>query len=106
MQWGQRVASIFISLLQKGHTFVVGSAGASAVFFLPIFEKLLISFTNYHLKYTQRRKIYSIAVLFIKQMFDLPVFRKEDMFPNLPEEEDVQLQMAVDQLKSMLGIQD
>ncbi len=31
---------------------------------------------------------------------------KEDLFPNLPEEEDVQLQMAVDQLKSMLGIQD
>ena len=31
---------------------------------------------------------------------------KEALLPNLPEEDDVQLQMAVDQLKSMLGIQD
>ena len=31
---------------------------------------------------------------------------KEDLLPNLPEEDDVQLQMAVDQLKTMLGIQD
>ena len=31
---------------------------------------------------------------------------KEAMLPDLPEEDDVQLQMAVDQLKSMLGIQD
>lgn len=31
---------------------------------------------------------------------------KEALLPDLPEEDDVQLQMAVDQLKSMLGIQD
>ncbi len=31
---------------------------------------------------------------------------KEELLPNLPEEDDVQLQMGVDQLKSMLGISD
>ena len=31
---------------------------------------------------------------------------KEALLPNLPEEDDVQLQMAVDKLKSMLGIQE
>lgn len=35
VQCAQRVASIEISLLQNGQTFVVGAAGSSSTFFLP-----------------------------------------------------------------------
>ena len=33
VQWGQRVASMAISLLQKGQTLVVGAASGSSFFF-------------------------------------------------------------------------
>ena len=40
VQWGQRVASMSMSVLQKGHFLVVGAAGASG--FLPRFISLLM----------------------------------------------------------------
>lgn len=44
VQCAQRVASNGISLLQKGQTFVVGAAGVSSSFFLPIPAALLTTF--------------------------------------------------------------
>ena len=45
VQWAQRVASMGISLLQKGQTLVVGSAEGSS-FFLPIDIRVFIAFIS------------------------------------------------------------
>ena len=44
VQWGQRVASIAISLLQKSHFFVVGALGVSGA--LPMLVNLFIDLTR------------------------------------------------------------
>ena len=46
VQCGQRVASMAISLLQKGQTLVVGAAGASATGFLPIPLSIFMALTT------------------------------------------------------------
>ena len=46
VQCGQRVASMAISLLQKGQTLVVGAAGGSATGFLPMPLSIFMALTT------------------------------------------------------------
>ena len=57
VQWGHLTASIATSLLQKGQTLVVGSAGASSSFFLPISDTLLIVLTKRKITNAMIRKL-------------------------------------------------